>query len=38
MSLKALMERILDSSDHQWVKKYSKGGNIGAMKADTMKF
>jgi nucleolar pre-ribosomal-associated protein 1 len=38
MSLKALMERILESSDHQWVKKYSKGVNIGAMKADTMKF
>jgi len=38
MSLKALMEKILESSDHQWVKKYSKGVNFNAMKGDTMKF
>jgi nucleolar pre-ribosomal-associated protein 1 len=38
MSLKALMERILESSDPQRVRKWSKGVNVSAVKADTMKF
>ncbi|TVY94160.1 Uncharacterized protein LAWI1_G000472 [Lachnellula willkommii] len=38
MSLKALMERILESSDKQRVRKWSKGGNVGVVKADIMKF
>lgn len=38
MSLKVLMERILESSDHQWVKKWSKGVNVSVVKADTMAF
>ncbi|TVY83794.1 Uncharacterized protein LSUE1_G001903 [Lachnellula suecica] len=38
MSLKALMERILESSDQQFAKRYSKGVDISAVKADTMKF
>lgn len=38
MSLKALMERILESSDKQRVRKWSKGVNVGVVKADIMKF
>lgn len=38
MPLKALMKRILEFSDHEWVQKWSKGVDVEAVEADTMNF